>query len=207
LTKQIYRDIIITNVRYIRGLFLKTDIRSAILRKSVKIFSDKGYYGTSMRAIAKAVSCSLPTLYYHFKSKGDLFEEVAANEFLRLHKRMGEQLELSADPWAVYSQGVINVKRLSPYDKAVFTIALKVALGFEKVERIRAKILRWENDRVAAGVKYLQGSRHGKQVNPDFVALLVNTAEHLIQKIVLLEENIPDETIKRQFELLFRLMS
>jgi AcrR family transcriptional regulator len=44
-------------------------IKERILKESVRLFSEKGYHGASMRDIAAAAECSLPMLYYYYKSK------------------------------------------------------------------------------------------------------------------------------------------
>jgi AcrR family transcriptional regulator len=46
-------------------------LKEKIMVKAVELFSEKGYYGTSIREIANAVECSLPMLYYYFKNKND----------------------------------------------------------------------------------------------------------------------------------------
>ena len=47
--------------------------REAILGTSAKLFSEKGYTGVSIRDIARACGVTNAALYYHFKSKEDLF--------------------------------------------------------------------------------------------------------------------------------------
>ena len=47
-----------------------------IIESSMKIFADKGFNGTSMRDIAKAVGITLPTIYYYFGNKEDLYQSV-----------------------------------------------------------------------------------------------------------------------------------
>lgn len=50
--------------------------RQHILEQALKIFSVRGYHGTSIRDIARACGISNAALYYHFGSKKDLYFEV-----------------------------------------------------------------------------------------------------------------------------------
>lgn len=50
--------------------------RRAILEAAGRLFLERGFNATSMDAIAEAAPVSKPTLYSHFKDKGDLFGAV-----------------------------------------------------------------------------------------------------------------------------------
>lgn len=55
----------------------KADIsRERVLVAAARIFSELGYAGTTMRAVAKAVDRSAGSLYYHYRSKEELIEAV-----------------------------------------------------------------------------------------------------------------------------------
>ena len=47
-----------------------------IIESSMKLFADKGFNGTSMRDIAKAAGITLPTIYYYFGNKEDLYQSI-----------------------------------------------------------------------------------------------------------------------------------
>jgi AcrR family transcriptional regulator len=49
------------------------DTKDKILQESLKLFSSKGYSGTSMNEIAETVGIKKPSLYFHFKSKTEIF--------------------------------------------------------------------------------------------------------------------------------------
>lgn len=49
--------------------------REDILQASVNLFGDRGFAGTSMRAIADAAGVNLAAMNYHFGSKAQLFTE------------------------------------------------------------------------------------------------------------------------------------
>ena len=50
--------------------------KEKILVNSLKLFSKKGYNGTSVRDIAYSVGIKESSLYNHFKSKQDIFDSV-----------------------------------------------------------------------------------------------------------------------------------
>ncbi|HOJ43185.1 MAG TPA: TetR/AcrR family transcriptional regulator [Syntrophorhabdaceae bacterium] len=51
----------------------KKSDKEEIMRVSLEIFNEKGYAATSIDDICKALAINRPVLYYHFKSKRDLF--------------------------------------------------------------------------------------------------------------------------------------
>ena len=53
-----------------------SDTKRMIIESSMKLFAAKGFNGTSMRDIAKAVGTTLPTIYYYFGNKEDLYQSV-----------------------------------------------------------------------------------------------------------------------------------
>ncbi len=55
----------------------KADIsRERVLAAAAKIFSERGYAGTTMRAVAQEVGLQAGSLYYHYRSKEELIEAV-----------------------------------------------------------------------------------------------------------------------------------
>lgn len=50
--------------------------RDEILEKSLELFSENGYHGTSMREIAAAVGIKGSSIYNHFDGKEDIFSEL-----------------------------------------------------------------------------------------------------------------------------------
>jgi len=50
--------------------------RAAIVEAAIKLFSDKGFRGTTTRELAAAVGVSEPVLYQHFATKSDLYAAI-----------------------------------------------------------------------------------------------------------------------------------
>lgn len=55
--------------------------REAILKAAIRVFADKGYSGASIREICRAAGITKSVLYYHFRSKEHLYEELLLHSF------------------------------------------------------------------------------------------------------------------------------
>ncbi len=55
--------------------------RSMILQSAAKVFADKGYEGARVDEIAKEAKVTKSLLYYHFKSKEEIFEVLVEHLF------------------------------------------------------------------------------------------------------------------------------
>ncbi|HOH51706.1 MAG TPA: helix-turn-helix domain-containing protein, partial [Candidatus Hydrogenedentes bacterium] len=49
------------------------EAEARLLESALKIFSEKGYEGTSIREIIEGAGVTRPVLYYYFQNKEDLF--------------------------------------------------------------------------------------------------------------------------------------
>ena len=49
--------------------------RDAVLRPAARIFSDRGYHGTSLELVAEELEITRPTVYYYFKNKDEILFE------------------------------------------------------------------------------------------------------------------------------------
>ena len=63
-----------------------------ILRSAVENFSQKGYNGTSVRHITTSSNITKPTLYYYYKTKEDLYLDVAKRSFDQVLGRLKKSL-------------------------------------------------------------------------------------------------------------------
>lgn len=58
----------------------KKIIKSQIIQASIKIFSKKGYHGSTMDEIAEEAGMSKTTLYAYFKSKADILQSISTKQ-------------------------------------------------------------------------------------------------------------------------------
>jgi AcrR family transcriptional regulator len=82
----------------------ETDSPSEIRREQLTaaaaaVFSRKGYDAASLREICAAAGILPGSLYYHFRSKEDLFVTVHAEGFRQLNTAVDRALERETDPW------------------------------------------------------------------------------------------------------------
>lgn len=55
------------------------DTRQEVLDAALELFAEKGYFGASLRDIARAVGVRESALYHYFSSKEALFEELVVD--------------------------------------------------------------------------------------------------------------------------------
>jgi TetR/AcrR family transcriptional regulator len=60
--------------------------RNIILNVSMRLFAQKGYAGCSIREICQAAGITKPVLYYHFRSKEHLYQELMLDIFNQTKK-------------------------------------------------------------------------------------------------------------------------
>jgi AcrR family transcriptional regulator len=68
------------------------NVRTRILEEAVRLFSEKGFDGTSIQLIADAVGIRKPSLLYHFKSKEKLREAVYERLMVHWKNELPKQL-------------------------------------------------------------------------------------------------------------------
>ncbi len=119
----------------------KPNNKKIIFREAARLFSEKGYERTSMRAIAEAAGVSKPAIYYYFPNKDALFEEMLAaaheqfqtaiEKIQNLTLGPAEKLiELAVSRFAIYQEYPELSKFLS--DMAVWNIKKKIMANFIK---------------------------------------------------------------------------
>jgi len=84
-------------VRRPRGEYAKTaDRRTEILDSAIKVFSEAGFHGGSLREISERVGMSQPGLLHHFANKELLLEAVLTYRDDQAMKRIGPDLPTGA---------------------------------------------------------------------------------------------------------------
>jgi AcrR family transcriptional regulator len=71
--------------------------RAAIVEAAIRLFSERGFRGTTTRALADAVGVTEPVLYEHFKSKRDLYCAIIDTKSREGFARAAQELEPYAD--------------------------------------------------------------------------------------------------------------
>ena len=179
-------------------------IKLRILFESVRLFSEKGFHGTSMRDIASSAECSLPMLYYYYKSKDELFYEVAYTELIELIQRLNKEMKVAESFKETFLNAMKQRKELSDYDKAVYKLSLKVLLGFDGDSKVRRDLIEWESGRIER-TKQILMTYLPKDDNLNIITnVFTRVMENMTEKIILLDEQITDEMITDEIELLMK---
>ena len=83
-----------------KTLFVKQKTKEHILTTAGKLFSQRGYYGVSMQNIADELSITKAALYYHFKNKEALTEELLHGTVDKLKQELKHACEIGTLPQA-----------------------------------------------------------------------------------------------------------
>jgi len=80
-----------------------------ILKTALKLFADKGYENTSLEEIANKTGVSKPAIYYHFKNKKRLYNEIFIEKFSKLNFELKNSLEENLKEY-IYKLGDFFIK-------------------------------------------------------------------------------------------------
>lgn len=65
-----------------------TERRQAIVKEAIRLFSEKGFRGTTTRELAAAVGVSEPVIYQHFAAKKDLYAAIIESKAKEVHDQL-----------------------------------------------------------------------------------------------------------------------
>ena len=74
------------------------DTKQRILSASLELFASKGYAGTSMNDIISKVGISKGSVYWHFKSKEEIFVKVLTDSYREWIELVNSELKNLSDP-------------------------------------------------------------------------------------------------------------
>ncbi len=120
--------------------------RAAILDAAVRLFAERGFRGTTTRALAEAVGVTEPVLYEHFRSKRELYcaivEEKSRQGMALAAAVLQPLIEARDDRGLFLALGriiLMHSKKDPPYARLLLSVALEDAeLGHIFYERQRA---------------------------------------------------------------------
>jgi len=176
------------------------DLRERIKEVAVEHFNSDGYYGTTIRNIAKDVNCSLPMIYYYYKNKKELFDEIIKNEFFNLVAKQASRLKID-NIVEFYTKFIYSLNTLSDYEKQVYRLGIKVYLAFDGDEELISLMDEWEKGILPRHYEilrpYVEGMNNGKAV----VRTLVHLLETMIENIVVKNRYLPEDEIREEISI------
>ncbi len=179
------------------------DLKERIREVAVKHFNRYGYHGTTIRSIAGEVDCSLPMIYYYYKNKKELFDEIIKKEFFGLIRKQESLLQVD-DIVGLYSTFVFNLNALSEYDRQVYRLGIKVYLSFDGDEELMSLMDEWEKTILPRHHQLLQPYLHHTDNGQAVVRTLVHLLETMIINIVVKNRYLPESEIREEIAIVLR---
>lgn len=117
---------------------LRAHKRERILETATRLFYEGGYRATSMESIADELSATKPFIYYHFKNKYDILEEIAMRVIRMANDALERALNAGGDPAQVLSAMVRNYTKLVIDEQRIIAVFWREESNF--TEETRQKI-------------------------------------------------------------------
>ncbi len=178
----------------------EAELSEKIKQTAVEHFNRDGYHGTTIRHIANEVGCSLPMVYYYYKSKKDLFHEIIKNDYFALLQKQSQQLKMT-NVIDFYTAFVFGINHLSAYDKMVYRLGIKVYLGFDGDDELADIMNEWEKNILprhhALIMPHLKSAANSAAV----VRTLMHLLENLIESIVVKNRFLSEQEIREELSV------
>jgi len=160
------------------------DKRKAIIEAAKRVFTEKGFHGATVDEIAAEAGVAKGTVYLYFKSKAELFVQVALEVFRGLGEKMRGLVEESPDPVGALERAVdIYLDYLADNQDILRMVmgmgpSVRLALNKCHLEEINHGLMACVKD-MAELLK--EGMRKGivHEGDPELLALAVMGAVHL----------------------------
>jgi len=128
----------------------KEETRKKIVTIANKLFSKFGFHKTSMDEIAKLSRKAKGSLYYHFKSKEDLFKQIVLNEITNLKKQLSIVItddKLSASE-KIKSYFIVRMDVLHHASNYHETLKADFFEHFDFIDDLRKELDDWEKENI-----------------------------------------------------------
>jgi AcrR family transcriptional regulator len=121
--------------------------KNKILLKAKEVIAKKGYYGASMKEIAKKAGVAQGTPYVYYKSKEDLFIELLLTFESRIDSIIQEAVQMDTDFWGRIENIIRSMARFMEEDNMMMNIMKREMpeplgigrKGLNKIKEIREK--------------------------------------------------------------------
>ena len=180
-----------------------TDLRERIKEVAVEQFNANGYHGTTIRNIAKEVTCSLPMIYYYYKNKKELFDEIIKKEFFNIIKKQASNLKID-NVIDFYTKFIYDLNFLSSYDKQVYRLGIKVYLLFDGDEELMNLMDEWEKSIFPRHLEILKPYTNNMKNEKAVVRTLVHLLETMIENIVVKNRYLPEDEIREEISVVLQ---
>lgn len=179
------------------------NLRERIKEVAVEHFNANGYHGSTIRNIAKDVNCSLPMIYYYYKNKKELFDEIIKNEFFNIIKKQASLLKVD-NIIDFYTKFIYDLNFLSSYDKQVYRLGIKVYLSFDGDEELMGLLDEWEKGVLPRHCQILKPYLRNAENDIAVVRTLVHLMETMIESIVVKNRFLPEIEIREEISVVLQ---
>lgn len=176
------------------------DLRERIKEVAVEHFNTNGYHGTTIRNIAKDVKCSLPMIYYYYKNKKDLFDEIIKKDFFNILNNQASILEVG-NIIDFYTKFIYGLNVLNNYDKKVYRIGVKVYLSFDGDQELMDIMDEWEKTILPRHHQILKPYMKNIENEIAVVRTLVHLLETMIENIVVKNRYLSENEIREEISI------
>jgi len=154
-----------------------------MLDSAVQVFSESGFHGTSMEAIAAAAGVSKPMIYLYYGSKDELFAACIAREQVRFLEAIAGAGDRSLTPREQVRIGLLGFLTFVDEHRAAWQVLYRQAVGLPafagQVGAARQRLID-----LVTGV--LESSSRSPEPRPDFnlmAVALVGAGEAVADRI------------------------
>ncbi len=142
------------------------ETRQEILSATLKLLSENNYSGISMGTIAKVCKITKPAIYYHFKNKQDLFEQLTLYIMEKVNGIVAEHTELSARVRLTgICDSLFKAAVQSPYVVSAY-LTMITDPGFKYLHEVEEFIAQFDQLNVAI-IQIIKRGISSGEVNPD----------------------------------------
>ena len=128
--------------------------RRKILKTASELFSEFGFLGVSMETIAKKLNITKAALYYHFKSKKELYFEVLEKSFQNLVDSIDREISRANSPEEAFKRAIKGYLKFGQKEKNLIRcLVLKTPDQDSEITSYIAKLRKRINHRLQAILK------------------------------------------------------
>lgn len=180
-----------------------TDLKERIKEVAVEHFDASGYHGTTIRNIAGDVGCSLPMIYYYYKNKKELFDEIIKKDFFKIIDKQASGLTMD-NVVEFYAKFIFDLNFLSDYEKKVYRLGIKVYLLFDGDEELMSLMDEWEKGILPRHRKILEPFIKDDDKKDARTRTLIHLLETMIINIVVKNRYLPEDEIREEISIILQ---
>jgi len=135
--------------------------RDDILQTALELFAQKGYENTSLEEIAHKIGITKPAIYYHFKNKQKLYNELFIVKFSNLNFEFKDSFEENIKSY-IYTLGEFFIH--NPNIAKLFSKEITSEAAHLEVDTLKV---------ISKTLKHLTKILEGTNLNPFFIQTMV----------------------------------